>query len=89
MVGGEVRVVTIKEEEGEEGEEEEKWEISANPVVSFNSDPAGQRLSGGGVRQTGDLCRSNTQDPPSQQHPSITPVSSFYLTRSFRASLRI
>lgn len=54
-MGGVVRVVTIKEEEGEEGEEEEKWEISANPVVSFSSAPAGQRLSRGGVRQTGDL----------------------------------
>lgn len=77
VVGGEVCEATIKEEEGEEGEEEEKWEISANPVVSFSSAPAGQHLSGGGVRQTGDLCRSNTQDPPFRQHPPITRFSSF------------
>lgn len=79
-----MRVVTIKEEEGEEGEAEEKWEISANPVVSFGSAPAGQRLSGGGVRQTGDPCRSNTQDLPSQHHPPITPFSSFSLRKHFR-----
>lgn len=84
-VGGEVCGVTIKEKEGEEGEEEEKWEISANPVVSFSSAPAGQRLSGGGVRKTGDLCRSNTQDSLFQQHPSITHFRRFYLRHCFRS----